>query len=190
MYSLPQGLFYSRNHTWAYLEKSGNAKIGVDDFLLQVTGDVKIIHLKNSGEKVRKGESVAEVEQNGKRLKVFSPVSGEIIAINHEVEENQGLANMDPYEQGWLYAVKPSSWVFETKNYLMADAATNWIKKEVDRLRDFLVISLGKHDAGISPIALQEGGEIRSNVLSELDDEIWKEFQETFLDSLHDDQEE
>ena len=73
---IPHGLFYSKNHTWAYLEKSGNAKVGLDDFLLQIVGNVKVNHLKFPGEKLRKDEILAEIYQNGKRLRIISPISG------------------------------------------------------------------------------------------------------------------
>ena len=52
---IPQGMFYSKNHTWAHLEKSGIAKVGLDDFLLHITGEVKFSNLKNPGDIINKG---------------------------------------------------------------------------------------------------------------------------------------
>ena len=45
---IPQGLFYSNNHTWMHMEKTGTASVGLDDLLLHMTGDVKFSNLKNS----------------------------------------------------------------------------------------------------------------------------------------------
>ena len=53
---VPQGIYYFKNHTWAYLEKSGIAKVGLDDLLLHITGEVTIRQLKNPGETISKGE--------------------------------------------------------------------------------------------------------------------------------------
>ena len=79
---IPQGLFYSRNHTWLFLEKSGQAKIGIDDFLFRILGDIKIIPQKSPGEKIRKGDVVATIEQKGKQLHLNAPVSGEMLEFN------------------------------------------------------------------------------------------------------------
>ncbi len=178
---IPQGLFYSKNHTWAYLEKSGNAKVGLDDFLLQIIGNVYIGKLKYPGAFIKKGELLAEVDQNGKRLKIHSPITGEIIGTNAEIHENPEVMNEDPYEKGWIYTIKPSQWVAETNSCFLAGEATQWMTKELERFKDFLNISLGKHSAQSSLVALQEGGELRQNILSELDKEIWEDFQESFL---------
>ena len=72
---IPQGLFYSKNHTWAHLEKSGVAKVGLDDLLQHLTGEVKFNNLKIPGEMINKGDLLTEIEQNGKKLKVFAPIS-------------------------------------------------------------------------------------------------------------------
>jgi glycine cleavage system H protein len=179
---IPQGLFYSKNHTWTYLEKSGNAKTGLDDFLLQVVGDVNVGLLKLPGEKIRKGDPIAEIDQNGKRLRIFSPISGQIVNTNSLLNENPEILNQDPYELGWIYTIHPTNWVAETASYYLAGEANKWIKKELERFKDFLAVSVAKHSPEPSLIAFQEGGEIRQNVLSELDEKIWEDFQESFLD--------
>lgn len=179
---VPQGIFYSKNHMWAYLQKSGNAKVGMDDFLLKVVGDVSVTQLKAPGEKINKGEVLAEIDQKGKRLRVCSPISGEIVSANAAVEKAPEMFSQHPYENGWLYAIKPSDWKSDTSAYYLAEEATNWINAELDRFKDFLAVSLSKHSSEPSLVTFQEGGELRQNILSELDGEIWKEFQESFLD--------
>ena len=65
---IPLGLFYSKYHTWAHLEKSGNASVGLDDLLLHLTGEVNLRNLKTPGNFVKKGEILASIDQNGKLL--------------------------------------------------------------------------------------------------------------------------
>jgi glycine cleavage system H protein len=178
---IPQGLFYSKTHTWAYLEKSGNAKVGLDDFLLQIVGDVKVNHLKFPGEKIRKGEILTEIDQNGKRLRIISPISGEVVDANSMIRENPEMLHEDPYGKGWIYAIKPSNWKDDIHSYYLAEEATQWITKDLDRFKDFLAVSISKHSSEPSMIAFQEGGELRQNILSELDNKIWEDFQESFL---------
>jgi glycine cleavage system H protein len=183
MLRIPRGLFYNRNHTWLFLEKSGNAKLGLDDFMTHLVGHVNVNSRKEIGESLKKGELMAEINQDGKKLLLFSPISGEIVNVNSAIQKNPGLLNQDPYDKGWIYAVKPSNWKKETQSCYMADEAARWIKSEVERLKDFLSVSLARHSSEPTLVTLQEGGEIRQHVLSELDVEIWNEFQESFLNN-------
>ena len=178
---VPQGLFYSKNHTWAYLEKTGTAKVGLDDFLIKIVGDIKVNPLKFAGEKLSKGDVLAKLSQNGKHLLVHSPISGEIVNLNDSIRETPELLHEDPYGDGWLYVIKPSNWKNETQSFYLAEDASKWILNELTRFKDFLAISISKHSKEPSLLTFQEGGELRQNIMSELDDEIWNEFQESFL---------
>jgi len=178
---VPQGIFFSRYHTWTHLEKSGMAKVGLDDLLLHITGEIKFSHLKKSGDKVRKGDLVAQIEQKGKFLKVFAPISGEIMATNPVLTENPDLLNEDAYIKGWMYKIKPMSWVADTNSYFLAEDATSWSIQELDRFKDFLSVSLGKFMNEPSYAIMQDGGELRDQPLSELPNEVWEDFQQDFL---------
>lgn len=112
---IPQGLFFSKNHTWAYLGANGEAKVGVDDFLLRFTGDVTINHIKHPGEKINKGDVLPLINRNGKNLRILSPISGEIQKENSGIFENQAALKTDPYILGWMYSIKPSDWKAENK---------------------------------------------------------------------------
>lgn len=181
---IPQGLFYNKNHTWTHLEESGAAKVGLDDFLQHITGEVKFTNLKNPGEKIDKGELLTEIDQDGKHLRVFSPISGIILNTNSELSENPEILNEDPYDKGWIYKIEPSNWIAETKSYYLAEEATKWLSKELVRFKDFLSGgSMKKYSSEPSMILLQDGGELRDNILSELPVEVWKDFQKEFLDS-------
>jgi glycine cleavage system H protein len=179
--NVPQGLFYSKNHTWSYLEKSGTARVGLDDLLLHITGEVKFKSLKSPGENIKKGDLMAEIDQNGKQLKIFSPVSGKITDTNSILNENPGLLNVDPYNIGWIYKIKPSGWVSETNSYYLAEEATAWTRKELIRFKDFLAETMNKYSPETSMVILQDGGELSDKPLSELPDEVWQDFQKSFL---------
>ncbi len=114
---IPQGLFFSRYHTWTHLERTGDAKVGLDDLLLHLTGDVKINVLKKPGEKIRKEDLLAEINHNDKFLRIYSPISGEITEANTMLVKNPEFLNVDPYGKGWMYKIKPSSWVADTNSY-------------------------------------------------------------------------
>lgn len=178
---VPQGIFFSRYHTWTHLEKSGVAKVGLDDLLVHLTGEVQFSNLKKTGEKVKKGELLAEINQNGKLLKIFSPISGEIIEANAMLASSPDLLNKDPYEKGWMYKVKPISWVPDTNSYYLADDATTWATQELERFKDFLAQSVEKYSPMPSNVVLQDGGELVDQPLSGLPNEVWQDFQKDFL---------
>ncbi len=179
---IPQGLLYGKNHTWMYMEKSGAAKVGLDDLLLHITGEVKFSSAKNPGEMIRKGDLLTELTQNGKILRIFSPVSGMILDTNSMLNENSGILNEDPYGKGWICKIKPTHWIEEAKTCYFAEDATDWTGKELDRFRDFLARTMKDYTAETAMIMMQDGGELVDHSLSVLPDEIWKDFQSEFLD--------
>lgn len=179
---IPKGMFYSSSHTWLYLEKSGQAKIGLDDFLQNVLGEITVQPLKSNGDTVHKGDVLALVEQGGKQLHVHSPLSGEIAGINEPAFENSDTLKAEKLEDGWLYAIVPADWQTETSGFLPGAKAAQWFSDEIMRLRDFLTVHLARQ-AGVSAVvAFQEGGELEANPLAKLDAGIWDEFQNEFLE--------
>ena len=178
---IPQGLFYSKNHTWTHLEKSGVANVGLDDFLLHITGEVKFSNLKTPGNFINKGELLADIDQNGKLLQIYSPLSGRIMNTNTLLYENPGVINEDPYGKGWIYKIKPSEWISETDSYYLAENAIAWSKNELERFKDFMAVSMKKYSPETSMVILQDGGELRDQPLSELPNEVWQDFQKSFL---------
>ena len=183
MLKIPQGLFYSQNHTWAHLEESGAAKVGMDDLLQHITGEVQFHQLRSPGEIIRKGDLLTELQQDGKHLSLFSPISGTIMDANSELTKSPEILNEDPYDEGWIYKIKPTNWVTETNAYYLAEEATNWSKKELERFKDFLAVTMKKYSSEPSLVILQDGGELRDNTLSHLPNEVWEEFQKDFLNN-------
>lgn len=178
---IPKGLFYSKNHAWAYLEKSGNAKIGIDDFLIHLIGGFKLNLVRIEGEIILKGEVMAEIIQEEKRLKLLAPVSGMIVNSNLDVGEDAEILKSDPYGDGWIYSIQPSNWKTETSGFYFAEEAVKWISSELQRFKDFLNIALSKNSE-TQMLVFQEGGELQMNPLEGLKPEIWNDFQNEFLD--------
>ncbi|MEX0988465.1 MAG: glycine cleavage system protein H [Bacteroidales bacterium] len=174
---IPRGLFYNRNHTWTYLERSGEARVGVDDLLLHITGGVSVDFLRSEGEKINQGELIARFSRDNKKLDIASPISGKIQKFNASIAEKEGLINMDPYGKGWICKVKPDNWKKETLNSKIDEEAVEWSKEELSRCKDFLATV-----AGQTGTVLQEGGELTDFPLAELPGEIWNKFQSEFLD--------
>ncbi|NOQ23793.1 MAG: hypothetical protein GQ564_00385 [Bacteroidales bacterium] len=181
---IPLGLFYSKNHTWMQLEKSGNAKVGLDDLLMHITGEVNVSNFKQPGEKVRPGDVIAQIEQNGKQLNISSPISGEVQSVNTSINEDPSIINEDPYGKGWILKIKPEKWIAETNTCLVAEDAEEWLKNELTRFKDFVASSMGNLSPEPSMTILQDGGELSDNPLSGMPNEVWKDFQTKFLDQI------
>jgi glycine cleavage system H protein len=178
---IPQGLFFSRFHTWTHLDKAGLASVGLDDLLLHLTGPVQFRPVRNTGETIGKGEILAEIEHDGKVLSILSPISGEITSLNSELKENPDQLSIDPYTKGWMFKIRPSAWIEETQSYFLAEEAKKWSENELNRFKDFLGASLVKHSPYPEGIVLQDGGEIADQPLASLPAEVWHDFQEEFL---------
>jgi glycine cleavage system H protein len=178
---VPQGLLYSKNHTWAHLEKSGAAAIGLDDLLLHLTGEVIFTRLHKPGDIIQKGELLTEIDHRGNVLRVNSPISGKILQVNPIAMDSPGMISEDPYGKGWIYKVKPTQWIVETNDCYLAEEATTWSSRELDRFKDFLANTIPKYATEPGKIILQEGGEIMDNPLSDLPPGVWKDFQQSFL---------
>jgi glycine cleavage system H lipoate-binding protein len=157
-------------------------KIGIDDFLQHVTGKITRIKMKNIGKKVKKGEQILSIIQNGKQLNLYSPVSGTIVEQNDALVANSASLNYSPYNEGWVYRIEPSNWSRESQLLFMADKQREFILKEFSRLKDFLMTAMRADKENYAQVILQDGGEIRDGVLSEMGPEIWDDFQTNFID--------
>ncbi len=178
---IPQGIFFSKYHTWAHLEANGDAKVGIDDLLMHITGNVRIDNVKNPGEIIKKGDLLTRIIHNGKNLNVLSPISGEITATNAMVTDKPEQIKDDPLRQLWIYNIKPTNWKAETNNYYLADEATIWMLEELARIKDFLSAAVSKYISEPKGIVLQDGGELLDQPLAELPQEVWSDFQKEFL---------
>ncbi|MGC9353687.1 MAG: hypothetical protein ACP5D9_07600, partial [Mariniphaga sp.] len=179
----PAGLYYDKTHTWAFMEKDGRVKIGIDDFLQHITGPLTQVKLKTAGEKVRKGEKIFTITREGKQLEICSPVSGYIKQYNDELLSNPEKLNSSPYAEGWVYQIEPANWLRETRFMFMADKFKEWLDDEFIRLKDFLATSANSNAVVYNHIVLQDGGELTDNVLADLGPEVWEDFQTHFLDT-------
>lgn len=179
---IPKGLYFDKTHTWAFMEQNGVIKVGIDDFLQHVTGTITRVKMKKAGEIVKKGDVIMSVIRNGKQLNLYAPVSGVILEQNKSVEENSAIINSSPYSEGWIYRIEPSNWARENQLLFMAEKHKQFIITEFTRLRDFLAGSLIGDSAMYAQVILQDGGELMDAPLSDLDPEVWEDFQTKFID--------
>ena len=99
---------YSRDHEWAKDEDDGTFLVGITDYAQEHLGDIVFLDLPKVGATLAKMEKLGEVESVKSVSDMFSPVSGEVVAVNQVAIDSPELVNEDPYDNGWLIRVKPS----------------------------------------------------------------------------------
>ena len=101
-------LKYAKSHEWVSVDESGVATVGVSDFAQSALGDVVFVDLPRVGASVAATAEVAVVESVKAASDIYSPVSGEIVEINSELQSAPDLINSSALEAGWLYRIKLS----------------------------------------------------------------------------------
>ena len=94
--SVPAELQYTQEHEWVAID-GGTATIGITDFATQALGDVVYVSLPAVGAAVTAGEPCGEVESTKSVSDLYSPVDGEVIEVNEELNDDPGLINAEPY---------------------------------------------------------------------------------------------
>jgi len=175
---VPEGIFFTKSHTWLNLFPSGKVRLGVDDFVGRMVENPQIILLKKSGEKIARGEPVLTMKEDEHLLTVRSPIDGEIEEINNELTRHPEFLKDLLFSDGWAYTIKPGKFS-EIKGLLLGTETREWMREEFGRLRDFFA-GIGRH-AQIAPALLQDGGPPMAGVMKTMDDEVWQNFEHEFL---------
>jgi len=130
-YKLPDELYYHKEHMW--VKKEGDIlRIGLDDFTQKLAGELSYIELPEAGSEVSKDEVVGSYETGKWMGKIYAPVSGEILEVNEELEDEPSLINEDPYGKGWIFTLKPSN-PDELAQLMQKDKAIEWLKQEIEK---------------------------------------------------------
>ncbi len=106
--SYPENYKYTKEHEWVHLE-GGEATVGITDHAQEELGDIVFVELPKPGAKVTKGQTFGSVESVKAVSDIYSPVSGEVSAINDLLSKSPEKLNEDPHGAAWLIKVKLSS---------------------------------------------------------------------------------
>jgi len=103
--SIPAELRYTPEHEWISVEGT-TASVGITEYAAQQLGDVVYVSLPAVGTTVTAGEPCGEVESVKSVSDLYSPVDGEVIDVNTELEDDPALVNAEPYAAGWMFRVR------------------------------------------------------------------------------------
>jgi glycine cleavage system H protein len=121
MANVPENLKYLESHEWAKIEDDGTVTVGISDHAQELLGDIVFVELPQVGSSIEKQADVAVVESVKAASDVYSPVSGEIIATNENLENAPETVNSSPYDDGWFFKIKPTN-IDEVSDLLDAEA--------------------------------------------------------------------
>ena len=126
MANIPNDLQYTEEHEYVRKGKDGNAEIGITDYAQGELGDIVYIELPKVGTKFGRHDVFGTIEAVKAVSELFTPVAGEVVAINDRLDKEPALVNTDPYGAGWMIKVKPTS-ASGLDGLLNADAYTKHI---------------------------------------------------------------
>ena len=106
--NVPDDLRYTSDHEWARLE-DGRIRIGITDYAQDALGDVVFVQLPEPGTEVAAGASFSEVESTKSVSDVYAPLAGTVVEVNADLADAPQRLNEDPYGEGWLCVIEPSS---------------------------------------------------------------------------------
>jgi glycine cleavage system H protein len=104
----PESYFYSNEHEWLRIEDENTGSIGITEFAQAELGDVVFVELPSVGDVFGAGDEIGTIESVKAVAEIYTPVSGEVLEINDELEDRPELVNEDPHDGGWLIRVKLS----------------------------------------------------------------------------------
>jgi len=129
MSTIPAELKYSKSHEWVRRESDGSVTVGITDHAQDLLGDMVFVELPEPGRELQAGQECAVVESVKAASDVYSPISGEVVAVNEAISDSPELVNKEPYGEGWMMRIKPAA-AAEVDALMDADAYQALIDSE------------------------------------------------------------
>jgi glycine cleavage system H protein len=129
MSNIPSELKYAPSHEWVRNEGDGTYTVGISEHAQELLGDMVFVELPEVGDVVDAGEDCAVAESVKAASDIYAPISGEVVAINEELEDSPETVNNDAYGDGWLFRIKASD-ESEVDNLLDAEGYAHTIDEE------------------------------------------------------------
>jgi glycine cleavage system H protein len=129
MSEIPGDLKFLKSHEWARVEDDGLIRVGISDHAQAQLGDLVYVELPELGATVQAGTGAAVVESVKAASDIYSPVTGEVVAINEALNDKPETINEDAYGDGWIFLVKVDS-NDELNDLLDADAYAELVENE------------------------------------------------------------
>jgi len=121
----PANLFYTKDHEWAEIN-GRTATIGITDYAQHSLGEITFVELPAMNKKLNVHDALAVVESSKAASDVYSPLAGEVSAVNEELSSKPELINQDCFKAGWICKLKIAS--PDTKHLMNAAQYEEYLK--------------------------------------------------------------
>ncbi|WP_141432516.1 glycine cleavage system protein GcvH [Bacillus sp. 03113] len=126
--SIPNELKYSEEHEWVKTEGE-NVRVGITYFAQSELGDIVFVELPEVGDEVKADEPFGSVESVKTVSELYAPVSGKVVEVNEELNDNPEFVNESPYDKAWMIVIEPSD-ISELDNLMTAEQYEEMTKED------------------------------------------------------------
>lgn len=102
---IPEELYYTEDHEWAAVDAEV-ATVGITDFSQKQRGEIELIELPKEGAVVEAGRAFAVIHAANSVADVYAPVSGEVVEVNEELDDDPEMLSLSCYEDGWIAKIR------------------------------------------------------------------------------------
>jgi len=176
---VPKDFYVFEGHSWFHSDSSVGLRAGADALVAHALGAVEKVVLPKLGEQVRAGQPLFELQYQGCGLKIPSPITGQVAALNPGLGKRPELVAQDPYGSGWICAITPTQSHSGSSGMRSGEKATAWLEQEFHRFREFLSLQVSP-DPALS-VSYPDGGLPSVGSLTHLGRGGWRLFEAEFL---------
>lgn len=105
--SIPSELRYSQEHEWVKVE-GNTVRIGITHFAQAELGDIVFVELPEVGDSITANDPFGSVESVKTVSELYAPISGKVVEVNEDLNDNPEYVNESPYEKAWMIVIEPS----------------------------------------------------------------------------------
>jgi glycine cleavage system H lipoate-binding protein len=132
---MADGYYYHFGHGWARFEHGGMTRVGCDDFVVRVFGRLNAGEMPPLGSRMVQGQVGWTLARGDRQAAMLAPVTGRVLAVNHQVAEHPELMTETPYQNGWLFIIEPDNPKRNLKELYFGRQANLWIEREQQELQ-------------------------------------------------------
>ena len=111
MSDLPENLRYTKDHEWARRNDDGTITVGITAHAVAQLGDITAVSLPEVGEALEVGERFGDIDSVKAVSDLYAPITGEVVEVNTELDNEPEVVNADPYTAGWMIRIRPAEGV-------------------------------------------------------------------------------
>lgn len=171
LFRIRDDCYFHQGHTWARPMNGGVVRVGMDDLAQRLIGPASGLTLPQPGTRLTQGAIGWDVQVDGRRIPMLSPVDGEVVARNEAVLHDPEVVNREPYDDGWALEVRVPNPATVPRNLLSGDLAEAWRHQSAAAVRRLA----GEDAVGI------EGEIPPTGILRALEPTAWDRLAAAFL---------